>query len=190
MELWHWNEKCKVNMAVVAYWYAQAGATDGFKSIEPGDAQVRPMAAYVIPHVAGALEAEAMKILRVTGTAEPQPWDLSGGKQLWWHAGMKPGDELAVAFTAPKAGTYHVFARFLRAPDYGIHQMAVNGKKAGEPVDFYNGKVQATKEIDLGVFDLKEGENEFSTTVVGANGKAIRAYMFGLDYLLLKPAGP
>jgi hypothetical protein len=190
MELWHWTEKCKVNMAVVAYWYAQAGATDGFKTIKAADAIVRPMPVYVVPHVEGALEGENMKILRVVGTADAQEWDLSGGKQLWWHAGMKPGDVLAVAFAAPKAGKYHVFGRFLRAPDYGIHQMAVNGKKTHAPVDFYNKEVQATKEIDLGIFDLKEGENEFSTTIVGANEKAVKAYMFGMDYLRLDPVAP
>ena len=83
-----------------------------------------------------------------------------------------------------------MYGRFLRAPDYGIHQLAVNGKKTGEPVDFYNAEVQATQEMDLGVFNLAEGDNEFSTTVVGANEKAVKAYMFGLDYLLLKPVAP
>jgi hypothetical protein len=188
MELWHWNEKCKVNMAVTAYWYARPGGTDTFKPIQAGDAIVRPMPVYVVPRVAGALEAEEMKILRVTGKASPQDWDrVSAGRQLWWHEGMKPGDTLAVAFPSPKAGKHHVMARFLSARDYGIHQFAINGQKAGEPMDFYNAEVRVGKEIDLGVFELKAGENEFSATVVGANEKAIKTYMLGLDYLLLKP---
>lgn len=188
MELWHWHATSKVNMAVVAYWYARPGATDGFKAISPDDAVVRPMAVYVVPKVAGALEGEALKILRVTGKAEPQDWDaLSAGKHLWWHEGMQPGDTLAVAFAAPKAGKYHVLGRFLRARDYGIHQLAINGEKAGQPIDFFNPDVQPGKETALGIFDLKEGENEFSATVVGANEKAIKSYMFGLDYLRLKP---
>ncbi len=54
-------------------------------------------------------------------------------------------------------------------------------------MDFYNPEVRPTKEIDLGVYDLKAGENEFSATVVGANEQAIKSYMLGLDYLLLKP---
>lgn len=33
MELWH-SKQCKVNMAVMNYWYAMPGATDGFKPIE------------------------------------------------------------------------------------------------------------------------------------------------------------
>ena len=189
MELWHWDEKCKVNMAVVAYWYARPGASDAFKTIQAEEAIVRPMPVWVVPKVAGALEGEDLKILRVTGKAEPQDWEgVSAGKHLWWHEGMKPGDTLAVAFTAPKAGKYHVSGRFLKARDYGIHQLAINGQKFGEPADFYNLEVRASSERDLGVFELNEGENEFSATVVGANEKAVKSYMFGLDYLLLKPA--
>jgi hypothetical protein len=188
MELWHWNANCKVNMAVVAYWYARPGATDGFPPLRAGDAIVRPMPEYVVPRVAGALEGESLRILRVTGRAEPQDWDgVSGGKHLWWHEGMKPGDTLAVAFPAPKAGRYRVFGRFLKARDYGIHQLAINGRNLGEPADFYNPDVRPTSERDLGVFELQPGDNVFSATVVGANEKAIKTYMFGLDYLLLKP---
>ena len=176
-------------MAVVAYWYARPGATDGFTSISAADAIVRPMPAYVVPRVTGALEGEDLKVLRATGTAEPQDWDgVSGGKHLWWHAGMKPGDTLAVGFNAPQAGKYHVIGHFLRARDYGLHQLAVNGEKAGKPIDFYNPQVKPSEEIDLGVFDLNTGQNEFSATVVGANEQAIKSYMFGLDYLRLKSA--
>jgi hypothetical protein len=189
MELWHWHATCKVNLAVVAYWYARPGATDTFKPIRAQDAVVRPMPEYVVPRVAGAIEGESLRIVRVTGTAAPQDWDsVSGGQHLWWHAGMKPGDTLTVAFAAPQAGKYRVHARFLRARDYGIHQLAVNGQKTGEPMDFYNPDVRPSRELDLGTFDLKAGDNEFTATVVGANDQAIKSYMFGLDYLLLKPA--
>jgi hypothetical protein len=63
----------------------------------------------------------------------------------------------------------------------------VNGNPLGGPRDFYNPDVQPTGEVDLGVFELKKGTNQFSVTVVGANPKAVQAYMFGLDYLRLKP---
>lgn len=188
MELWHWNKTCKVNLGVVAYWYARPGARDTFQPIRAEDAVVRPMAAYIAPRVAGALEGEGMKILKVTGRAEPQDWTgLSNDRHLWWHTGMKPGDTLTVAFSAPKAGRYRVFGHFLQARDYGIHQFVINGKSAGKPIDFYQPEVIPTKELLLGEFELKAGDNEFSTTVVGANDKAEKSYMFGLDYLLLKP---
>jgi hypothetical protein len=188
MELWHWHAKCKVNMAVVAYWYARPGSTDTFKPIRPSELVLRPMPEYIVPRVAGAVEGEKMKILRVTGTAAPQDWEgTSGGQHLWWHAGMKPGDSLTLGFPAPKAGKYRVLGRFLAARDYGVHQLAINGQKAGEPIDFYEPNVKPGAEIDLGAFELKAGENQFSATVIGANEKAVKAFMFGLDYLLLKP---
>ncbi len=188
MELWHWNANCKVNMAVCSYWYAKGEAKDTFKPIKSDDVVVKPIMAYKPPRVKDALEGEELKIVKVTGTVEPQDWSgLSNERHLWWHAGMKPGDTLTLAFKAPKAGKYRVLARFLRAKDYGIHQISINGVKAGEPIDFYNPDVKPSNEIDLGVFDLKQGENEFTATIVGANEKAIKAYMFGLDYILLKP---
>jgi hypothetical protein len=123
----------------------------------------------------------------VAGTANPQDWDsLSGGKHLWWHAGMKPGDTLGLEFEAPAAGRYRVIAAFLGAKDYGTHQLAINGNPAGAPRDFYQPDVRPTKEVDLGVHALKAGANELTVTVVGANDKAVKAYMFGLDYLKLE----
>jgi hypothetical protein len=186
MELWHWNDKCRVNLAAVAYWYARPGGTDAFKPITAQDAVVRPMPEYVVPRVAGAIEGESLKIVQVTGVAEPQDWDVSGGRHLWWHAGMQPGDRLVLNFPVAKAGQYRVLGRFLRARDYGIHQLAVNNAPSGGPIDFYSPDVKPSEEIDLGAFDLRQGDNELSVTVVGANAKAVKAYMFGLDYLRLR----
>lgn len=188
MELWHWHETCKVNMAATAYWYAATGATDGFKAPAREDLVVRPMPEWQVPRVAGAIEGEKLRIIRATGTVDPQDWDgTSGGRQLWWHAGMKPGDSITVALPAPKAGKFRVVGRFLSAPDYGIHQFAINGLPAGKPMDFYHEKVSIGKETDLGEFDLRAGDNEFSATITGANPKAKKAWMLGLDYLRLVP---
>jgi len=188
MELWHWKE-CQVNMAVTAYWYARPGATDEFKAVQEADVELRPVPEFVVPKAKGAIEGEGMKVLEKAGTVEPQDWgSTSGGQHMWWRGGQKPGDTLVLGFQVEKAGKYHVRAQFLKAVDYGIHQLAINGKKAGDAIDFFNDGVVLTGEQDLGVFDLKEGENRIEATVVGANEKAVKAYMFGLDYLLLKPA--
>lgn len=191
MELWHWHAHCNVNLAVLACWYARPGATDAFPPIRADDVALRPMPVYTVPRVAGAIEGESLPIRRVTGTVAPQDWQgLSGEQHLWWHAGIKPGDTLAVVFPAPAAGRYRVLARFLQARDYGIHQLAINGRPAGQPIDFYQPDVTPTRELDLGVFELHATDNEFTATVVGANDRAVRSFMFGLDYLRLEPAGP
>jgi hypothetical protein len=188
MELWHWKD-CKVNMAVTAYYYALPGAEDTFPPIKPEQLVVRPMPAFVVPRVAGAIEGESMRILKSTGSPEPQDWDGdSGGRHLWWKGGQKPGDELRLEFNVPKAGRYRVFGRFLKAVDYGVIQLAINDHKAGGPIDFYHAGVVQTGEISLGTFELRKGANELSANVVGSNPKAQKQYMFGLDYLLLKPS--
>jgi hypothetical protein len=138
--------------------------------------------------VKGAIEGEKMRILEKTGAPEPQDWDgTSDGRHLWWKGGQKPGDRLVLGFNAPQAGTFRVFGRFLKAADYGLAEFEINGQKAGKPIDFYNDGVIVTDEIELGTFDLKAGENRLAITVAGANEKARKAYMVGLDYLMIKP---
>jgi hypothetical protein len=188
MELWHWKS-CKNNLGVTSYWYARPGATDAFKPIAAADLVVRPMPEYQVPKVKGAIEGEKMTILKQTGTPGPQDWETtSGGQHLWWHGGQQPGDVLELGFQVEKAGRYKITAQFLKAVDYGIAQLAINDTKAGEPMDFYNDGVIISGPVELGAFELKAGQNTVSFTIVGANPKAVKAYMTGLDYLLLTPA--
>jgi hypothetical protein len=187
MELWHWKN-CKVNLGVTTYWYARPGSTDGFTPIAAGDLMVRPLPAYAAPKVKDAIEGETMQILKQTGTPAPQEWaGASGESHLWWHGGQQPGDTLVLGFPVETAGKYKVTARFLKAVDYGIAQLALNDTKAGEPIDFYNDGVILWGPVELGTFELKAGQNTVAFSIVGANPKAVKAYMTGLDYLLLTP---
>lgn len=188
MELWHWKN-CLVNVSVIDYWYARPDGKDTFRPLSAADVALRPMKEYQAPKVKGAIEGEAMKILQKVGTAEPQEWDgTSGGYHLWWRDGHKTGDTLTLGFPVEKAGKYKVTAQFLKAVDYGVAQVAINGIKAGEPIDFFNNGVLVTGPVELGIFELKAGENTIAFTITGANEKAVRSYMVGLDYLLLAPA--
>jgi hypothetical protein len=187
MELWHWKN-CRVNLAVTDYWYARPGGTDMFQGLSPTHVAVRPMAEYQAAKVPGAIEGESLKILSRVGTAEPQEWaETSGGFHLWWHGGQQPGDTLTLGFPVDQAGKYKLTAQFLKAADYGIAQVAINGTATGEPIDFYHDGVIVWGPVELGTFDLKAGENTIALTITGANAKAIRAYMVRLDYLLLTP---
>jgi hypothetical protein len=187
MELWHWHPETKVAMSVVTYWYARPGSTDGFPPINPADLRVVEIPPYVTPRVEGALEGEEMAVLEVTGgTHEVQPWDgLSNEKHRWWRHG-NVGDKFVLGFEVPQAGRYRVIARFLTAPDYGIHQLYINGEKAGEPIDLYSPDIKPSEERELGTFDLQQGQNTLTAEVVGANDQAVKSHMFGLDYLRLE----
>ena len=186
MELWHWKD-CRVNMAVLVYYYGLPGATDTFPPIAPEKLVLRPLPEVAVVRVPGAIEGEKMRIVKSIGAVGTQEWDDdSGGQHLWWHGGQKPGDELLLEFQIPKAGKFRVFGRFLKAVDYGIMQLAVNGKKAGGPIDFFHDGVVHTAEIPLGTFELRQGPNQLSAVVVGANPKAQKQYMLGLDYIRLQ----
>jgi len=111
----------------------------------------------------------------------------SNNDHLWW-TGAKPGDVLEVGFEAPKAGKYQVAVILTKARDYGIVQLSINGQKAGDPIDLYNPEVIRTEPIPLGIFELKEGENALRVEIMGANEKAIKSYMVGLDDVVLTPA--
>ncbi|HPA18204.1 MAG TPA: DUF2961 domain-containing protein [Verrucomicrobiae bacterium] len=188
MELWHWK-KCLVNTSVMNYWYAAPGGTDNFSAISPDHVALRPPPALQTSRVPGAIECEGMRVIEKKGQPGPQEWDgTSGERHLWWKGGQGPGDTLVIGFNAPTDGRQKVFGRFLKARDYGIAKFAINGHEAGGPIDFYNDRVLVGDEIELGTFDLKAGENTLSVTIVGANEKAVKSYMVGIDYLMLKPA--
>lgn len=188
MELWHWK-KCQVNMTVIDYWYAQPGARDTFPPITADRLVLRPVPEIQIAKVKGAIEGEKMRVVQEVGVVGPQDWDgTSEGRHMWWHRGQKPGDKLVLGYKVEQAGKYKVTAQFLKAVDYGIAQVAVNETKAGDPIDFFNDGVILSGPVELGVFDLKAGENTIAFTIEGANPKAVKSYMVGLDYLLLTPA--
>jgi len=121
------------------------------------------------------------------GNVEPQMlFELwSGGSQLWW-TGAKPGDKLTLALPVGKAGKYELVMAFTKAIDYGIVQMSLDGVPIGKPLDFYNDGVIPTGPVSFGTFDLTAGEHQLSAEIVGANEKAAKSYMFGLDYARLK----
>ena len=110
-------------------------------------------------------------------------------EQLWW-TGAKPGDQLALELTTRRnirREKYEMTVHLTKAPDYGIVQFFVNDEKAGEPIDLYNPTVVPSGPISLGTFDLQRRVNQVTVKIVGANPKAVKSYMFGIDRLNLTP---
>jgi len=94
-------------------------------------------------HVEGALEAEDLGILEYQTQAGKgaRPYtqflmpNLSGDHMLCFDSGGK--GEFSAAVPAEEAGKYTVKIHYVRAIDYGIVQLSINGEPAGEPVDTY-----------------------------------------------------
>jgi serine/threonine protein kinase/WD40 repeat protein len=137
------------------------------------------------------IEGERMVVSESNGQIEFQwhpDFNWSEGQQLWWRD-ANVGDTLRVEFDVRKTDRYKVRANLTQAPDYGIVELAVNGQTLDPTIDGYNESV-TNRDIDLGIFELKEGTNNLTVELVGINAKALKRNMFGLDYLTLEPAGP
>ncbi len=190
MELWHWR-KTIVNYAPAAFWYAVPGSTNNVQP-DPETATL-PVAlkrsdVVEVLHVKGALEGEELKIVEKTGgTTENQggsQFGWSNDFQIWWRDGQ-PGDRLVLEFPVENAGRYEVVGSLTKAIDYGIVKIAVNDSEPKEFDRFNNGV--ANDRLVLGVLELPAGTNRLTIEMAGANEKAVKSYMFGLDYLLLTP---
>ena len=191
IEKYYPNKKPTLYAAVV-YWYLAAGQPDAY-----GEAPVAERTGYYTPPqssgVKGALEGEALKILEKTGgNAGRQDLDYPGQSwsddaQLWWTGG-KPGDKLTLAVPVAADGAYKLSLQLTKARDYGIVQLSLDGAKLGGPIDLYNPEVVPAGVLDLGTHELKKGDHKLTLEITGANEKAVKAYMAGVDYVKLEPA--
>ncbi len=178
--------------AAVAYWYLAPGQSDDYPEVPLAE-----RVGYYKPppslHVKGAIEGERLRIVEKTaGRARPQNLDpfgpgWSGMCHLWW-TDAKPGDKLTVEFPVKADGRYRLALQLTKARDYGIVQLYLDGEKLGKPLDLYNPRVVPTGKLDMGIHQLAKGNHRLTIEIVGANPKAIKAYMAGLDYLKLDPA--
>ena len=110
----------------------------------------------------------------------------SGDRQLWWRD-AKPGDCLVLELPVETAGSYRVRANLTKANDYGIVRVKLNDQAVESTIDRYHPSVKHDL-VELGKFTLKAGPNRLEVEIEGANAKAVKRHMFGLDYLKLEKA--
>ena len=187
----YYRNKRPTLYAAVAYWYQAPGGRDPYGEVPLAD-RTGYYQGFELPTVKGAMEGERLRVVeRTGGLARPQDMGSfgdgwSGFEHLWWTGG-KPGDKLTVAFPVKTAGRARLLLQLTKARDYGIVQLHLNGAKLGEPFDLYNPSVVPTGVLDTGEHQLAAGRNRLTMEIVGANDKAIKAYMAGLDYVRIEP---
>ena len=189
------------------YWYAEQDAKNPYTIVPLAERRhLRPSRDQldVIPSTMqipklhpDAIEGEHLQVLHIgsgrhwvqnmSGYRDGQ-W--SGDTQLIWTQGRQ-GEAIEIGFSVPTTGRYELMAVFTKAGDYGIFEVAVDGKTIGEPIDLYDPKVTTTGEILLGTVQLGEGKHVLKAIAIGRNKKARNAvgagsHIFGLDYLRLK----
>ncbi|MCU0961125.1 MAG: DUF2961 domain-containing protein [Pirellulaceae bacterium] len=186
------NERPTLYAATV-YWYQMPGGSDPYAPVGREErAGYWDESLLQTWRAEGAVEGEKLAVLRCTG-GTTQAQDLSGFEGRWsgdahvWWTGAQPGDVLELSFAVSTAGRYALIAQCTKAVDYGIMQLSVNDAPLGEPIDFFNPSVVPTGEVTLGEVTLEAGEHRLRIEVIGANAQAVKAYMFGLDYLRLVP---
>jgi hypothetical protein len=179
--------------ASTVYWYLAPGGRDPYPP-QPLPERVGYWDDALIQtyRIKGALEGERMKVLAKTGGNAAEQ-DLgafegqwSGDAHLWW-TGAKPGDVLELGLPVASTGRFRLKAVLTKAVDYAIAQLLLDGRELGQPMDFFNNGVVPTGEVDLGVHQLAAGEHTLAVRIVGANERAVKSYMVGLDYVRLDP---
>ncbi|HRT29701.1 MAG TPA: DUF2961 domain-containing protein [Kiritimatiellia bacterium] len=195
MELWHHRADAVINYAPSACWYMKPGGRAN-RGPEP-DRAAQPVARMrrdIIPlkmHTEGVIEGEDMEATASRGHVSVQDghkdagW--SGGKQLWWRDG-RPGDVLTLTFGMSRAGRYALTLGLTHANDYGIADIALNGKRLITAYDAFAEKVE-THVVQAGIVELVQGENVLTVTLTGANPKTKKDnFMQGVDRLELVSA--
>ncbi len=184
IEKYYGNTSRGTLYACVPCWYL---SSDGKNPVGPTSVEDRWGYCVPLPPGGGGFQV----IGKFKGNVEDQGMGgWNGGKwkddnQLWW-TGAKVGDELKIKLPVKKSGTYEVKAKLTRAVDYAIVQLFIDGKKAGGPIDLYHAGVVPTGPISIGTHTLEKGDHTLTVKIVGANEKAKKSYMFGLDEILLE----
>jgi putative membrane-bound dehydrogenase-like protein len=140
-----------------------------------------------------ALEAESLDARVTGGQVRPQAMQSfsmdrwSNDSHLWW-TGARPGDKMVLKVDVPEDAEA-LQMTLTCAPDYGIIQVSLDGQLLAAPIDLYEPNVVTTGLLEFPLGQLASGRHELSFEIVGANPKAVKAYMLGLDFLRFRGKG-
>ena len=141
-------------------------------------------------------ETESADVMRSMAIYGPRPAALflmpnfSGDYVMAFDAGGE-GGEFTLAVPVDQAGVHAIKIHYVRAEDYGIVQLFVNGKAIGSPVDTF----QRTEELARPVWppkefvfenvELKSGVNAFRFLINGKHKESL-GYRLAVDCIVLE----
>jgi len=111
----------------------------------------------------------------------------SGNAQALFE-NFTPNARMTLRFEIPESATYNVSTVFSRAPDFGIYEFSIDGRRIGERQDGFAPAIQRSQPTELGAVDLAEGSHTFTLTVVEKNAQSSN-YFAGLDVIELRTPG-
>jgi hypothetical protein len=109
---------------------------------------------------------------------------FSGQAQVQFR-NFTPGNRFTLRFEVPEGAEYALSAVFTTAPDYGIYELFVDGRRIGERFDGYSAAVARSQPVSLGRLALAEGSHTLTVTVPDKNA-ASTGFHAGVDYLELR----
>lgn len=99
-----------------------------------------------------------------------------------------PDARMTLRFEIPESATYNVSTVFSRAPNFGVYEFSIDGRRLGERQDGFAATVERSQPTALGSVDLAEGSHTFTLTVPDKNPRSTN-YFAGLDLIELRTPG-
>jgi WD40 repeat protein/tRNA A-37 threonylcarbamoyl transferase component Bud32 len=143
--------------------------------------------------IPGEIEAEHLPVI----AAADCPWEIqdmaawgrakwSNSKQVFCRASKGGYVDLEIKADKVPEGRYRLDIFFTQAPDYGMVQVSMDGKKLGRIFDGFNEGVVPSGKFELGEVELGKGHHHLRFVAIDKNPKSTNYYM-GIDRLDLKP---
>ena len=186
MEKYHENARSTF-YDCVAYWYLSKNGADKIKMTPLKDR----LGYYInikLYKEKNAIEGESLSIKTISnGKTKTQNLVVPGNawsddaQLVWTGAGVD--DFIEFEIDSPENTTTNLVAQFTMANDYAIIQVYLNGTKIGTEIDGYYYEVVSPGKTRFGKVKLKKGKNILKIKITGANPKAIKKYIVGIDYI-------
>lgn len=171
---------------------ADIGLADGFPSLPPpyDPVGVTPLKVKILHTLAQVLEAEQLPILE-SQKCKPSAQDMNEWGAAKWSKGRhlfcaaERGGWVELALRPPQPGRYRLDIHFTKAPDYGIVEVSLDGKKLGQRFDSFNEEVVPSGKVSFGIVNLSAKDHRLRFTVVNKNPRS-QDYHLGIDCVRLE----
>ncbi|MDQ3630977.1 MAG: hypothetical protein M3417_06870 [Actinomycetota bacterium] len=111
----------------------------------------------------------------------------SGRAQVLFE-NFTPNARMTLRFEIPESAEYSLGLVFTRAPNFGIYEFSIDGRRIGDRYDGYAPAVERSEQTGLGSVELAKGSHTLTLTVPDKN-PASSNYFGGLDYVELRTPG-
>lgn len=139
----------------------------------------------------GAIEAEKLAIVG-SKSCHPSPQNMeswtahrwSGDQQLFCAA--EQGGYVTLQLDVRETAEYQLDIYFTKAPDFGIVEVSLDGKKISRRFDGYDPEVVPSGKVSFGTIRLTEASHLLRFTVVDKDRRS-KNYHMAIDCLKLQP---